>query len=557
MKLIAFIQFLITLLFPFSASAANNGDEHLKNRLDSCVTQAEYYLNRNLDSTLYSVSEIEELLKDNSLEGSVVTFVTLGGVYSATGDKEKALEYFIRAKQLSDKTLRENPSNSTSIIQSSSIFVGLGNLYFSLNKKSESLANYEAALGELIKLEGEISEEELAPQKIGIYNNIAGIYIQNKDFDSALTYYQNARKLNETVKNKQYESSLTNNIGICYLEKGQYDLADHYLLKSLSVRRELEDKRGEAQSLNNLGKTQFLKGNLIKSKEIFEEALSVARKIGNIHSTIISLESLANLYDTLGNYQQAFNTYTEFKTLSDSIFNQQSAANMAAMEQDYIKSKEQEISQLEKEKDQAENQHSKTQNLAILGALFFLLLTAILIIFLLKSKIGRSKLQHEKLKLESENHKLEHQTMEEALAFKERELTANALFLLKNNELIANIIDKLLDAKSTFKLENQQIIQDIILELRGSHNQNIWEEFETHFIRVHSDFYQRLQKKFSNLTSNELKLCAFLRLNMSTKEISAITHQSINSITVARSRLRKKLEIDGEDTQLVNFLMQV
>jgi len=48
-----------------------------------------------------------------------------------------------------------------------------------------------------------------------------------------------------------------------------------------------------------------------------------------------------------------------------------------------------------------------------------------------------------------------------------------------------------------------------------------------------------------------------LRLNMSTKEISAITHQTINSITVARSRLRKKLEIDGEDTQLVNFLMQV
>jgi DNA-binding CsgD family transcriptional regulator len=94
------------------------------------------------------------------------------------------------------------------------------------------------------------------------------------------------------------------------------------------------------------------------------------------------------------------------------------------------------------------------------------------------------------------------------------------------------------------------------MELRSSQDKHLWQEFEAHFTRVHSDFYQKLQEKYPNLTANEKKLCAFLRLNMSTKDISAITYQSINSITVARSRLRKKLNIEGEDIHLINYLME-
>jgi DNA-binding CsgD family transcriptional regulator len=73
---------------------------------------------------------------------------------------------------------------------------------------------------------------------------------------------------------------------------------------------------------------------------------------------------------------------------------------------------------------------------------------------------------------------------------------------------------------------------------------------------VHNDFYDKLNEKFPNLSANEKRLCAFLRLNMSTKEISAITYQSINSITVARSRLRKKLELDS-DENLISFLESI
>ncbi len=73
------------------------------------------------------------------------------------------------------------------------------------------------------------------------------------------------------------------------------------------------------------------------------------------------------------------------------------------------------------------------------------------------------------------------------------------------------------------------------------------------FQEVHADFYQKLTSKFTDLSPNKLKICAFLRLNMSTKEISTITFQSPKSISMARFRLRKKMEI-GSYNNLVSYL---
>jgi hypothetical protein len=166
-------------------------------------------------------------------------------------------------------------------------------------------------------------------------------------------------------------------------------------------------------------------------------------------------------------------------------------------------------------------------------------------------------LEQEKLRLVREKLEAEQVALQENLAAKDRELTANALFLLKRNELIGHIAERLLKAKPTFRQENQQVIQEIVRDLQASHDEHNWKEFEAHFTRVHSTFYKALQERFPELTPNERKLCAFLRLNMSTKDISAITQQTVNSITVARSRLRKKLGIEGDEVNLIDFLQSL
>jgi DNA-binding CsgD family transcriptional regulator len=127
------------------------------------------------------------------------------------------------------------------------------------------------------------------------------------------------------------------------------------------------------------------------------------------------------------------------------------------------------------------------------------------------------------------------------------------MYMIRKNELITSVFEKLIQSKLLFKKENQKIIDEIIHDLQSSTDDDVWTEFEVRFQQVHNDFYTKLNERFPNLSANEKRLSAFLRLNMSTKEISAITYQSPNSITVARSRLRKKLGLDT-DENLISFL---
>jgi DNA-binding CsgD family transcriptional regulator len=82
---------------------------------------------------------------------------------------------------------------------------------------------------------------------------------------------------------------------------------------------------------------------------------------------------------------------------------------------------------------------------------------------------------------------------------------------------------------------------------------NSWEEFSYYFEKVHPSFYQNLEKQCPELTTKEKRLCAFLALGLSSKEISAITFKEVRSVESARNRLRKKLGVNQEDN-LTDFL---
>ena len=81
-------------------------------------------------------------------------------------------------------------------------------------------------------------------------------------------------------------------------------------------------------------------------------------------------------------------------------------------------------------------------------------------------------------------------------------------------------------------------------------SKHMWSEFETHFSTVFEDFYINLNKRYPGLTPNESKLCALLRLNLSTKEIASITAQNPKSVDMARYRLRKKMNLNSTDNIL-------
>ena len=136
---------------------------------------------------------------------------------------------------------------------------------------------------------------------------------------------------------------------------------------------------------------------------------------------------------------------------------------------------------------------------------------------------------------------------------RDRELTSNALNLIKRNEVMKGVSEKLKKSKLKLKPENQTLVQEVINEINLELSEVGWKEFELRFLKVHPDFYHNIRQEFPDITPAEIKLSALLRLNFTTKEVASITGLSNSSVETARVRLRKKLKLDS-DTNLVGFL---
>jgi DNA-binding CsgD family transcriptional regulator len=140
---------------------------------------------------------------------------------------------------------------------------------------------------------------------------------------------------------------------------------------------------------------------------------------------------------------------------------------------------------------------------------------------------------------------------------KNKELTTNVMYLIRKNELINSVAERLLALEKQAGVSNAKALHDIIMDLQREADNDTWKEFELRFNQVHSDFYNKLRKLHPGLSPADEKLCAFLRLNMSSKEIAAITQQSTKSVEVARARLRKKLNLTNTTSNLVVYLSTI
>jgi DNA-binding response OmpR family regulator/DNA-binding CsgD family transcriptional regulator len=140
----------------------------------------------------------------------------------------------------------------------------------------------------------------------------------------------------------------------------------------------------------------------------------------------------------------------------------------------------------------------------------------------------------------------------EALEQQKNDLASISMRLIQTCELNEKIIADIAKLSTHTNKNGSDLIREIISNYRYAINDNIWDEFERRFNDVHSDFYKKLGEAHPDLTTNERKLCAFLKLNMSSKEIASITYQNLKSIDMARYRLRKKLGL-GEDVNMLSY----
>ncbi len=367
-------------------------------------------------------------------------------------------------------------------------------------------------------------------------NYMAYSYIYLKKFNEAETYSKASLKISEKLKYNANIARTYKQLGLLEYERKNYDKAISYSTKSYDLWLEVGSTNNQARTLLDIGKSYNAKKDYQTAINYLDKSIDIAKKtndaevIGRIfHEKSIALEGL-------GEYKASLNSFKETKKINDSIFTTERDKATQELKTIYeTEKKEQQIILQENEIDLLE-QKAKVSNLQklLLAGGFTLSLIAIGLGFYgFRQKIKRNRLEKEKLDAE--------------LEFKKKELTTHALQLAKKNEVLENLKSKAqaLQFDSASKKGYQQLIHTINFDLQDDKN---WDNFTSYFEQAYIGFNKKIKSLYPEINTNDLRLIALLKMNLSNKEVASILNISSDGVKKARYRIRKKLDLSTEDS---------
>lgn len=171
-------------------------------------------------------------------------------------------------------------------------------------------------------------------------------------------------------------------------------------------------------------------------------------------------------------------------------------------------------------------------------------------------KEEQEKLTNEKLLAEKEMIRLKNERLQSEIDHARSQLSSYTMNIIKKNELLIDLKKAIQTFKKKTVSHAQDDITDKLIRLIDSNisSDDDWKSFESNFDQAHQDFLRRLKSEHPDLTPSDLKLCAYLRMNLSSKEIMPLLNISLRGVEVRRYRLRKRLKMKTEEN-LIEFLM--
>lgn len=205
---------------------------------------------------------------------------------------------------------------------------------------------------------------------------------------------------------------------------------------------------------------------------------------------------------------------------------------------------------------------------------FFILITLIIIgVIMIRKRINKLKIIHHQkqqelfrkkenalkrdaLETEKKMMKVINTQLRQGIKQKDKELADSTLETIHKNEILINLRDELKISLSSMETEkNKSQLRKMVQKMNKEINSDKqWKVFESHFESVHEEFLERIKNKYPTLTPRELKLCAYLRMNISSKEISLLMNISLRGVEISRYRLRKKLNLERK-VNLTDFIL--
>ena len=447
----------------------------------------------------------------------------IGMTYWSLGINDKALAFALQSVKEREKI--DKPAKlATGYNNIGAIYKDMGELEKALEYFRKALSIYQQA-GDSMGMPSTLT-------------NIGSVYRKDNNPDSVLFYYEKSLMISDAVGDKLQSAKTRHNMGLVFSDHDQLDTAVVYIQDYLNYCSQIGNKDGVAIASLNLGGIFLEMKDYKKAENYIVQSVSLADSLSLLPTLQSAYATLSKLREMEGNNQAAFEYYKLSSQLNDSIFTIEKAKAISEMETKYeTEKKEQENTLLKKD---IELEKRKSFYLIVLSITLVLagMVSIALFYFIRKNALSKKKLAE-----------LEADKLEEKVAHQKRELALSTLTLSRNLEFINSLIEDIQTLSNHVDSDKAySSISRIIKKLEQQNSDKCWEEFETRFQEIHRNFYQKLHDSFPGLTTNDVKLCALLKMGMNTKEVCSVTFQNVRAVEAARLRLRKKLDLaNGEN----------
>lgn len=511
------------------------GTASVTKRVELNIQLSEIAIKTDFKKALQYAQEAEHAAKEaNDPSYLFKAYRNMAVVFYYSGILDKAVTYFDYCQKVA------NQNNDP--IEAFNASINKGAIYFDLKdyQKAKEIFKFgEASIANVYQKEGK--EVPLA-DRLSLYNNLGAICMFLDELGEANRYLQAGLLLADTVLGSTLtRSKLLQSVSIGLIKQKKYPEAIATLEKAKQQALEVGDQAQVVGLYKYLGNAYEAAGKYPQAIEIYKQGYVGALQV----DAAISKENFAEFIYKL--YRQLAIADSSLKYLK--LYEQhQKEVNAIQAKEELLR--QDLLSEFSKREGtiRAEEQKKRV-------GLSYITIIAIIIavgtglgLWIYRNKFTQLSLQSYKLTLESEKLELEKQMLQAQIEHKESQLAELQYKLSKNAAL-----DSLVGELQTMDLTSIPL-EDTSTPANIAQQGKVWKEFELRFSQLHHGFYDKLLKTCPDLTINERRLCAFLKLDMHTKEISVITGQSVQSINMARFRLRKKLGLNNTETSLFEFL---
>ncbi|MEM9362131.1 MAG: tetratricopeptide repeat protein [Bacteroidota bacterium] len=536
----------------------------------------DFYMNRNsTDSALYHYNKAKQVFIDiNKARGIVFVNYSIAGLEKTAGNFEMAIKFVRENLTLIDKH-EKNPIAISKF--SAAQYNLLANIYM-------EKGDYTIAVTEALKALDLFTEIKDEVRKADVLKLLGDLEYALDNYEKSINYYNKSIKTYTEYNDEFYLAHAKSAAGLALKELGEYEKAKEYQLQAIKLARNNQAKMQLSEALISLGELLILEENNKKAKELFTEAKKIAETedakiplikaneglakatmenpvesikyvnqaitIGKKMKAMSNLQKSYALRSKINQHnnknRQALSDLKMAQKINDSLFNLKKTQQVEELKTIYETEKKEAALALQEEEIKTLNEKSRADNLQkglYAGGMASALALFGLSVFGYRQRIKRNRITREK----------QEEILKQEIAHKQKELASQTLHLVQKNTFIQELKENLENLKNSpekFKAEFRRIV--MLLKKENASDKD-WETFKNYFSEVHNNFDQKLKTLYADISEKEIRLAAFLRMNLTTKEIAATMNVLPDSILKSKYRLKKKLNLDKE-TDLTGFL---